>query len=420
VASGALDDEPVPYRARRLIVRTERIGSLLGTKLEDAEVGSLLAPLGFGTELPSGSSPEGVLDIVVPSFRPDVRREVDVAEEVARRLGYQELPTTERRSPYVGRLTDMQVLRRRLKRILSGLGGYEAWTMSIVDARDQERGGVAGPLVTLLNPMVTEESALRGGLLPGLLGAARHNLGRRQPWLRLFEIGDVFALPSEAPVDGSVVGSQDPGSAISDPALPDERELVGLLLADVDDDARSAMNAWRVISDALRLEPVEIRPAVIAGLHPTRTAEIVAEGIVIGVVGEVDPETLQAFDLVHSRTGWLELELSKLSGAPRRPLAAGPISRFPSSDVDLAFVVDDSVPAASVEVTLADAAGDLCESVELFDVYRGAGVSEGSRSLAYRLRFCALDRTLTDGEIAELRAQCITAVEGQFQATLRS
>jgi phenylalanyl-tRNA synthetase beta chain len=95
------------------------------------------------------------------------------------------------------------------------------------------------------------------------------------------------------------------------------------------------------------------------------------------------------------------------------------VSRFPSSDVDLAFVVADSVPAAAIEAALGQAAGELCESVVLFDTYRGASVGEGSRSLAYRLRFCALDRTLTDAEVAELRARCISGVESQFQATLR-
>jgi phenylalanyl-tRNA synthetase beta chain len=134
----------------------------------------------------------------------------------------------------------------------------------------------------------------------------------------------------------------------------------------------------------------------------------------------VDPQTLEAYELPHSRVGWLELDLAILAAAPRRPPIARPVSRFPSSDVDLAFVVEDSVPAAQVETTLAEAAGELCESVELFDVYRGAGVSEGSRSLAYRLRFCALDRTLTDAEVAELRARCISAVEAQYRASLRS
>jgi phenylalanyl-tRNA synthetase beta chain len=343
---------------------------------------------------------------------------VDVTEEVARRIGYQQLPTSQRRSPYVGRLTNVQILRRRLKRILAGLGAHEAWTTSIVDPRDQLRGGVTVRLVALLNPMVAEESVLRGGLLPGLLGAARHNLSHRHPWLRLFEIGDVFALPGVATEGGS---DSAPGLTREvSLELPEERELVGLLLTDLDDDAGAALNAWRVVADALRLEDVELRPASHEGMHPARTAEVVAGGTVLGVVGELDPETLQEYGLVQPRAGWLELDLHKLAAAPLRPLAARPVSRFPSSDVDLAFVVDDSVPAAAIEVALGRAAGELCESVELFDVYRGAAVREGSRSLAYRLRFCALDRTLTDGEVAGLRSQCIAAVETKHRATLRS
>ena len=422
VAAGLLDANPVEYVPRRIPVRTERVAALLGTQLQDAEMGRLLEPLGFVTRLPTGSAAAGLVEVEVPSFRPDVRREVDVAEEVARRIGYQELPTTERRSPYVGRLTDLQSLRRRLKRVLAGLGAHEAWTMSIVEARDQLRGGVTSQLVPLLNPMVAEESVLRGGLLPGLLRAVRHNVGHRHPWLRLFEIGDVFALPSEPtpPGQDSGPGPADGPGAGTTCELPDEWELVGLLLADVDDDAVAALNAWRVVADALRLEEAELRPVALPGLHPARTAEIVAGGTVLGVVGEVDPETLKAYELARPRAGWLELDLAELAAAPRRPLVARPVSRFPSSDVDLAFVVADSVPAAAVESTLRSAAGELCESVELFDVYRGAGVSEGSRSVAYRLRFCALDRTLTDGEVADLRMQCIRAVESGHQATLRS
>jgi len=409
VASGSVDAHPVAYEPRRVRVRPVRIGALLGIEIDRAKIAELLEPLGFLT--PPGGEPAGSGELVleVPSFRPDVGREVDVAEEVARRIGYQQLPLTQRRSPYVGRLTDTQVLRRRLKRIMAGLGAHEAWTMSIVDPRDQERGGVLSPLVTLLNPMVAEESALRGGLLPGLLGALRHNVGHRHLPLRLFEIGDVFALPAE------------PAAwATGNPELPDEWELVGLLLADDGDAAAVVVNAWRVVADALRLEETELRPAFRAGLHPARTAEIVAGGAtVLGVVGEVDPETLQAYGLPHARVGFLELEMEKLAAAPRRALTARPVSRFPSSDVDLAFVVADSVPAAAVQAVLTKAAGDLCESVRLFDVYRGAGLAEGWRSLAYRLRFCALDHTLTDAEVAQLRSRCIEAVESQLQATLR-
>jgi len=413
VAYGLLDAHPVPYVPRRIPVRTGRVGGLLGTKLQDADIGQLLDPLGFVTILPDDAAEAGLLEVEVPSFRPDIRREVDVTEEVARRIGYQEIPGSDRRSPYVGRLSDLQTLRRRLKRILAGLGAHEAWTMSVVDPRDQVRGGVGSPLVPLLNPMVAEESVLRGGLLPGLLGAARHNAGHRRPWLRLFEIGDVFALPSD--------GAGEPQELFSEQLseLPEEWELVALLLGEADDDAAAAVNAWRVVADALRLENVELRSAARLGLHPARTSEIVAAGTVVGVVGEVDPQTLEAYELPHERVGWLELDVEKLAAAPRRSIVARPVSRFPSSDVDLAFVVGDAVPAADIEGALRRAAGDMCESVELFDVYRGAGVTEGSRSLAYRLRFCALDRTLTDSEVAELRAQCIREVEGRYQATLR-
>jgi phenylalanyl-tRNA synthetase beta chain len=146
----------------------------------------------------------------------------------------------------------------------------------------------------------------------------------------------------------------------------------------------------------------------------------VAGGKVIGLVGEVDPETLKAYGLPHERVGWLEFDLNKFADAPRRRLDARPVSRFPSSDVDLAFQVADSVSAAALETTLRKAAGELCESISLFDVYRGPGVDPGTRSLAYRLRFCALDRTMTDAEVAALRAGCIAAAKTKNQAALRA
>jgi phenylalanyl-tRNA synthetase beta chain len=164
------------------------------------------------------------------------------------------------------------------------------------------------------------------------------------------------------------------------------------------------------------------------GLHPTRWARLVLperDGEpprVVGVVGEVDPDVLEDFglDVERGRVGWLEVDLGRLlSDAPRRGELLTAVSRFPSSDVDLAFVVDEAVPGAAVETTLRLAGGELLESVALFDVYGGPGTPPGTRSLAYRLRFCAPDRTLTDEEVAELRARCIAAVEQGHGARLR-
>jgi phenylalanyl-tRNA synthetase beta chain len=150
------------------------------------------------------------------------------------------------------------------------------------------------------------------------------------------------------------------------------------------------------------------------GLHPTRSAWLVVAGSgpVVGAVGEVDPDVAAGFGVLAGRIGWLEADLGMLldpSVVPRRSDLARPVSRFPSSDIDLAFSVPDEIPADRIADTLRQAAGDLLESVELFDVFRSSTVGPDARSLAFRLRFCALDRTLTDAEVGPLRQACIEA-----------
>jgi phenylalanyl-tRNA synthetase beta chain len=426
VAPGLADACPRPFTQARVSVRPSRVNALLGTDLSADEMTELLEPIGYRSGTTAGvaagadAGADGgdfagaTLELEVPSFRPDVQTEVDVIEDVARAYGYGKIARTERRSPYVGRLDATQLLRRRLKRILCGLGAHEAWTSSIVDPADHARAGWEGPLVRLTNPMVAEESALRAGLLAGLLAAVRHNTGHRHPFIRLFEIGDVF------------------GSPLPGDELPVEPELVALILAGEGDGAVTAVEAWHVLADALGVEGVELVQSPPGetedgrrwsdGLHATRSAAlvVVASGMRLGTVGEVDPSVLVAFGLPHERVGWLEIDMARLAETPRRALLAKPVSRYPSSDVDLAFVVDADVPASKVESALRQAAGELCESIDLFDVYRGAGVGRGKRSLAYRLRFCALDHTLTDSEVGALREECIKAVEAGLPAILRS
>jgi phenylalanyl-tRNA synthetase beta chain len=147
-----------------------------------------------------------------------------------------------------------------------------------------------------------------------------------------------------------------------------------------------------------------------AATEPTGT-------VVLGAVGEVDPAVAVHFGL--GRVGWLEVDLGQLATVDRRPAAARPISRFPSSDIDVALVVDDDVPVDRVADALAGAGGDVLESVVLFDVYRGDGVPAGRRSLAFRLRFSSLDRTLTDQDVGELRQRCIDAAQKAVGAILR-
>jgi phenylalanyl-tRNA synthetase beta chain len=226
--------------------------------------------------------------------------------------------------------------------------------------------------------------------------------------------------------------------------LPGERELLGAVFAADGDDARTATVAWHVLADALRPSGLRLVRAggnspALPGLHPTRSAHLVAHrggsprshsGRAIGAVGEIDPDVATAFGLTVTtstgttarRIGWLEVDLGLLfdeTVVPRRATIGAAVSRFPSSDVDLALVVDDEYPADVVGDVLGATAGDLLESVALFDVYRGDAIGEGKRSLAYRLRFCSLDHTLTDEEVGSLRTRCIQAAEKEFGAVLR-
>jgi phenylalanyl-tRNA synthetase beta chain len=410
VAPGVLDRQGDVPRPLRLAVPLARVNGVLGTAFEAEQVARLIEPIGFACE-PAGAD----LSVTVATDRPDVRPSPygidDVIEEVARTYGYSRLPRRNPSWPEPGQLTARQRQRRQVREVVCGLGALEVWTPTFVADADHARMGLEGPSVRVANPLVAEENALRRSMLPGMLQALAYNADRRQGDVRLFEVGTVFSHPDERgrPVARSGAGG---GSAA---LLPGERELLSVVLAEEGDDGRAAVTAWRVVADALRLEGARLRAATVPGLHPTRSAHVVA-GEVVGVVGEVDPEVSAGWGVVGRRVGWLEVDLGLLATAPRRPAEASPVSRFPSSDVDLALAVSDEVPAGEVEQVLKSAGGPLLESVVLFDVWPMDG---GRRSLAFRLRFCADDRTLTDEEVGELRQGCIEAAQSSVGAVLR-
>lgn len=385
-----------PPPPRRLTLRTERVNRLLGVSLPGGRIRALLEPIGFA----ASGGPES-FEVEVPGWRPDVTAEVDLVEEVGRHHGYESIARTVPTTAQVGGLSPYQAERRLLRHVLAGAGLTEVWTPSLLGALDHAEIGVAGGQVELINPMTAEEAALRRTTLVGVLRALRFNASHRNTGLRVFEVGRVF----DPPPAGS--------------ALPAEREVVSAALAGDGDDAASAVRLWRTIISTLRLADADLSPADGPGLHPGRTAAAVVGGRPVGLVGEVDPDVVAAFDLT-GRIGWLELDLGVLLDSARLPEAARPVSVFPSSDFDLAFVVDDAVAAGAVAATLRRAAGDLLEDLALFDVYRDtAHMGEGRRSLAFRLRVGAHDRTLTDPEIADVRRRAIEAVVSEHGAALR-
>src|SRR5690606_31093693 len=151
-------------------------------------------------------------------------------------------------------------------------------------------------------------------------------------------------------------------------------------------EAPAAVHEWRIIAELLRITDVEIQNGPVPGLHPTRSGRLVApSGEHVGTLGEVDPQVLESYG-VPERVAWIELDLDTVARLPRGEQVYRPVSVYPSSDIDLAFTVPDDVPANAVERTLRRTAGDLLASLRLFDVYRGPGIAEGHRSLAFALR----------------------------------
>ena len=391
-------------------VRTDRLNRLLGTELTSGQITELLTPIGFASEAVDGAhgEPAADVEVTVPSWRYDSSAEIDVVEEVARLYGYSRIGRSVPTSAHTGRLNRRQHERRRLRSLLVGRGLAEAMPLPFLAPGDLERCGLPGDGIEIANPLVKEESILRTSLLPGLVKALGTNAARRNTGVGLWETGHVFRRRDDDP---------DAGPSAAGEALPDEREMLGVALGGRD--AAEAVREWRAVAEVLGVAGVEVENGVVPGLHPTRSARLVGPGgEPVGAVGEIDPVVLEIHG-IGERVGWLEVDLDVAAGLPHRERIYRPVSIYPSSDVDLAFEVDDAVPASAIEAALRTAAGDHLAALRLFDVYRGPGIAEGRRSLAYSLRLDALDHTLTDDEVAEIRRRCIDAVESAHPATLR-
>jgi phenylalanyl-tRNA synthetase beta chain len=374
----------------QVVVRPARVSQLLGTAFTAERITKLIEPIGFGCH-PQGAD----LLVQVPSWRPDCTMEIDIVEEVARRHGYGALGKTVPKSTQPGGLTAFQHRRRRLRDVLLGVGLSEAMPHPFLTAGDLERAGLPAEAVKLVNPLSVGDDILRTSLRPGLLKAIEFNESHRRSGVSLFEIGHVYPP--------------------SDQVLPAEYEALGVVMAGAD--ATAAMSVWRELASAMGWGARVDQTRVPDGLHPTRSATLSLGKDVVGAVGEVHPDALDAYG-VNERVAVLELNLGVLLAAEPKVPQWKATSRFPSSDFDLAFAVPESVSAEKVEKAIRQGAGGTLVDLALFDVYRGPGTAEGTRSLAYRLRLQASDRTLTDTDVAQVRDKAIAAV-GKLGAQLR-
>ncbi|HZI39754.1 MAG TPA: phenylalanine--tRNA ligase subunit beta, partial [Acidimicrobiia bacterium] len=415
-AGGALDEYPAPIEPIKVTLRTARVNAVLGTGLDTERIQGHLAPLGF---TPAGLA-DGAVEYTVPTYRPDVEREIDLIEEVARHHGYNNIARTlpRMKEPSDG-LTATQRGRRTVRDALLGAGLSEAYTFSLVSPADLAAAGLPAEGIELENPLRAEESLLRPAVLPGLLKAVAFNAGHGLSDVGLFEIGHVFLPPPAGQT------------------LPDEREHLAVALAGTvfrlphepnrPVDGHDVVGRLATVVEALALADWKLTPGDAAGFTPGRAALVVVDGTTIGAVGEIDPAVRARIGLAGAGVrgapevpvAALELDLSRLLAAARKERRAVTPSRYPASTIDLAFVLDEAVPAGAAQRTLQHAAGDLLEDVNLFDIFRTEALGPGRKSLAFGLRFRALDRTLTDEEVGRLRQCLIDAMAKEHGASLR-
>ncbi|MBT2506025.1 phenylalanine--tRNA ligase subunit beta [Streptomyces sp. ISL-98] len=380
------------------------------------------------------------LIVTVPSWRPDLAFPNDLAEEVIRLEGYENLPSTLPTPPSGRGLTDRQRLHRRIGRALAGAGYVEALNYPFIGETVLDQFGLDADdarrrTVKLVNPISDEEPALRTTLLPGLLGALRRNDGRGSHDLALFETGLVFRPTGEEhkaarlPVDRRPTDEEIAGL---NSTLPRQPRRAAVVLAGAREQAgwwgkgrpadwADAVEAARTLAREAGVE-LTVRNDQHAPWHPGRCAALFVtvngEETLVGHAGELHPRVIKELHLPE-RTCAMEVEIDVLEQAGDGVLRAPRISTFPVATQDVALVVSADVPSADVESALREGAGELLESLRLFDVFTGEQLGEGKKSLAYALRFRAPDRTLTVDEASAARDAAVALAAERTGAVLR-
>ncbi|MCS3782380.1 phenylalanine--tRNA ligase subunit beta [Tsukamurella ocularis] len=377
---------------------------------------------------------EGSLTVTPPTWRPDLNMVADLVEEVLRLEGLEQIPPVLPAAPGGRGLSARQRRRRTVSRSLAHTGHVEVLTSPFLPAGVFDTWGLEADdprrnTTKVLNPLESDRPSLATTLLPGLLEILARNVSRGQRDLALYTIAQVV-LPSEKtvavdpiPVDRRPTAEQ---VAELDASLPSQPEHIALVFTGQRvlagpagpgraADAADAFEAVREIGRASNVE-LTLRSAQFAPFHPGRCAEVLVGETVVGHAGELHPAVLERAGLPE-RTTAVELDLDAIPLVENLP--APVISPFPAVLQDVAVVVDAAVPAEAVRAALADGAGELLEAISLFDVFTGAQVGEGRKSMAFSLRFRAGDRTLTEDEASTARDAAVAKASELVGAVLR-
>ena len=419
VAAGVLDDYPLPPVTPPIDLPASEINRILGMPMTAEHAAGLLRRGGFAVEVQGDT-----VRATPPDWRLDIGEGVvgraDLIEELARIAGYETIPVTLMDDAMPPQFDKSGFLREELTRdTLAALGLREIISYRFTSiAREALLTPPGAPsalpdaeYVEMANPIAPEKSVLRQSILTGLLEAARAN-ARYQTRQELFEIGPVYLacagqpLPAEPRRLGILLTGQRATATwqTSAPAAFDFFDLKGVIEG---------------LLDGLHLHGATVRQAQVSGYHPGRCAELVLNGAVVGVFGELHPQVAAAFDLEAAPVLAADLDLDALLAEATDLYAVQALSSMPPVLQDIALVVDEAKTHAEVEAVIRKAGGTLLKDVRLFDIYRGDPVPAGKKSMAFSLTYQTDDRTLTDKEVAKVHEKIVKLSERELGAALR-
>lgn len=398
VIEGLVDVYHHPVTSKKIALDVNWVNGFIGINLSETEMADFLRRLFFKVS----SESTGILDVEVPSFRLDIDAKEDLAEEVARIFGYNNIPgTIMGGETMIGGKTPIQKYEDDLKTLLVGQGYYETLTTSFTSEKRLQglNGDVSKDHVALINPLGEENSIMRPSLIGHQLEVISLNYHRKNSFGRFFELSNTYrknATKGELPIEEKKL-------VLSSYGVGDYFELKGVV--------------------ELLLEHAGIKyPSFIAGgsefLHPGRKATIYSGDLELGEIGEIHPLVVKNYEL-PKRTYVCELSFSRLYECGSLDKKFVELPRFPSSNRDLAIQLKSDIPAAKVNEIIRNNGGNILESIELFDVYTGEQIPEGYKSLAYALNFRHQERTLNDDDINPVVEQILEALKSGLNAQLR-
>lgn len=426
VLKGVIDVYPEPIKPWMVSLRPERVNQILGTEITPQEIVEILERLELKIETTKQSkklsslrtpNPEPrTLSVTVPTFRPDLEREIDLIEEVARIYGYNRIKSTlPESSGKQGGLSFDQQINGLIKQTLVAAGLQEVISYTFISPQDLKkvRLPAASPLrqaVRIKNPLSVDQSILRTTLIPGLLQTISFNTGYGIEDVQIFEIGRVFhprerELPEEkVMVASTITGSWQPKQWYEKAREADFFDIKGIVEALL---LELGIKNWQLKSSDFPM------------FHPGRCGEVLVEGESIGFAGEIHPRIIESYGLPKAVMAF-ELEEDRLiKHATSEKIAVTP-SRYPAISLDIAFVVDQKITAKKAEEVIRRSGGKLLQNARLFDVYEGKPIPSGKKSLAYTVVYQSPDRTLREDEVMEIQKRVLKSLEAELGAVIRA